>query len=250
MQTESGKPEGALGLGQPSAPVTCVPEGTQIAKRCYSCSKETSEAYSDTLLRCDTCDSVAFCSPKCKQSGIGQHQKLCDAIKMVQDHRRKKILEASVFSNSLHVGQQSKVASLVRDRCIVSCFLNDIQAKVLLDTGAQQVSIMSKDWYNSTQLCAPIHNIAELLDDQDSLRIQWGNGNNIPYIGWCNVDIQLDDKGPKIQVPFVVTSEKMKDPILGFNAIKLIVNQDDSGSLIGDRESNFNFEPDVRSKCF
>ena len=218
--------------GLPSAPEPGVPtKSYQATKRCYTCCKRIIGAETSELWRCDVCNNVAFCNKNCKQNGVEQHQKLCNSIKMLQDQKRKKLCKVGMFNTSLAPGQQNRIAGLVGERCLISCLFNNIETQVLLDTGAQ-VSIMSKDWYNKKHPHTPMRNINELLDDQDSLQIQWGNGNTIPYVGWCNVDIQLDTAGSKIQVPFVITSETLQEPIVGYNAIKLLVSQDDATRLV------------------
>ena len=63
--------------------------------------------------------------------------------------------------------------------------------------------------------------LPELLDDGDKLKIQWENSINIPFVGWTNLEIQLEGSDMTLSnVPFLVMSDYMERTILGFNMIK------------------------------
>ena len=61
--------------------------------------------------------------------------------------------------------------------------------------------------------------------------MQWGDEENIPFLGWgdMSVKIERDKKMTEVNVPFLVNTQKLNDTILGFNAIKhLVQNRNDT----------------------
>ena len=61
----------------------------------------------------------------------------------------------------------------------------------------------------------------ELLDDGTKLKIQSGNSANIPFVGWVNQEIQLESSDTTLpNIPLHVTSDYIERPILGFDVIK------------------------------
>ena len=75
-----------------------------------------------------------------------------------------------------------------------------------------------------------MENIQDILEEHDSLRVQWGNSNEIPFVGWVNLEVRLGsgESTSKVQVPFLVTTESLNNTILGFNAIKLLAQSNHS----------------------
>ena len=62
--------------------------------------------------------------------------------------------------------------------------------------------------------------------DSDSCRVQWGNTADIPFRGWVDMISTIGEEKNcwSVHVPFVATTEKLQQPILGFNAIKVIMD--------------------------
>ena len=74
-----------------------------------------------------------------------------------------------------------------------------------------------------------IKQLSELLDT--NLNLTAVNGTKVPYIGWVEVRVKLtppssDSSQEELLVPFLVTSEKLDCPILGYNVIEELVSQD------------------------
>ena len=72
---------------------------------------------------------------------------------------------------------------LVGDRCLLKCALENVDTKLLYDTGAQ-VSILSKSWLKENLINVPIRNIFELLDEDESI-VKTTMDTDIPYVRWC-----------------------------------------------------------------
>jgi len=101
--------------------------------------------------------------------------------------------------------------------------MNNVQTEALWDTGAQ-VSIVSKDWIAENLPTAESRQMDELLNDK-GLDLKAANGTEIPYEGWIEVSFKLmtsDDKHG-MSVPFLISTEAMDHPIIGYNVIEEIV---------------------------
>ena len=71
--------------------------------------------------------------------------------------------------------------------------------------------------------------MSELLDT--NLNLTAVNGTKVPYIGWAEVRVKLtapssDSNQEELLVPFLVASEKLDCPILGYNVIEGVLSQD------------------------
>ena len=71
-----------------------------------------------------------------------------------------------------------------------------------------------------------MRSLEEILDDCDSFRVQWGNTANIPFTGWVDMIVTIGEENNcgSVHVPFLVTTEKLQQPTLGFSAIKVIMD--------------------------
>jgi len=74
-----------------------------------------------------------------------------------------------------------------------------------------------------------IKQLSELLDTNLNLTAVYGT--KVPYIGWVEVRVKLtppssDSGQEELLVPFLVTSEKLDCPILGYNVNEELVNLD------------------------
>jgi hypothetical protein len=142
-----------------------------------------------------------------------------------QNQSQQKVDQATWVSH-LTPKQLAKMANLVGETCLVSCFLNGRQLEVLWDTGAQ-VSIMTNDFLNAKFPDVKKRDISQLLDSP--LEINAANGTAIPYTGWVELEFRLLSSGREdttVMVPFLITSEELNYPIVGYNVIKEIVQCD------------------------
>ena len=80
----------------------------------------------------------------------------------------------------------------------------------------------------------------DILSDADKLQVRWGNQEILPYEGYVELEVSLDNDTPasKILVPFLITPERLFYPILGTNAIEHISQNYQSNELA-----------DVLNKC-
>ena len=64
----------------------------------------------------------------------------------------------------------------------------------------------------------------EFLSDADKLQVRWSNQEILPYEGYLELKVLLDNDTPanEILVPFLITLERLHYPILGTNVIEHI----------------------------
>uniref|UniRef100_A0A1A8SA02 Gypsy retrotransposon integrase-like protein 1 n=1 Tax=Nothobranchius rachovii TaxID=451742 RepID=A0A1A8SA02_9TELE len=150
--------------------------------------------------------------------------------------------------------RKSRLVSLVGNRCTVNCFLDNHPAKVLWDSGAQS-SIVNENWRQNHLPHTIVRPVAELLDNE-TLTVFAANDTPIPYIGWIEVGFRLSsDLSPtsELQVPILVSSDSAvaSDPIIGYNVIEAIVNQEEVKTKGGRKQLAHNvskaFEITVRT---
>ena len=120
--------------------------------------------------------------------------------------------------------------------------MNDAATKVSLDTGAQ-VSLLLHKRLESNLPGAKILEVGELLDHCGRPRVHWGNHTEIPFHGWIDIKFELSDESTntveELQVPFLVIKEPLDNAILGFNVIKVLVNNtSNENALINSLQSN------------
>ena len=103
--------------------------------------------------------------------------------------------------------------------------MNGHQTEALLDTGAQ-VSVVSESFWKGS---LPWVELRDVDNWGIRLTLKAANGSVIPYIGWIEVTFDLDAEGSEaINVPFLVTTEELGEPIVGFNVIREMVRNSDN----------------------
>jgi len=101
---------------------------------------------------------------------------------------------------------------------MVKCLLDDCECDLLWDTDAQ-VSIISVELLQQHLGQVAIRQLSELLDTNLNSS-KWDQGT-LYWVGEVSAVITEE-----LLVPFLVTSEKVDCPILGYNAIEELVSQD------------------------
>ena len=119
--------------------------------------------------------------------------------------------------------QLHNLVKLVGERCTVKCLMNGYLVEALWDTGAQ-VSVVSLDFVKGILPDVAIRDVQELVST--NFQVKAANGSAIPYLGWIDVQFDLETQGGpsyQYQVPFLVTEEDIPEPIIGFNVIREMV---------------------------
>ena len=136
------------------------------------------------------------------------------------------------INNTGMKSKEAKIAKLVGEKCTVNCKVNGKYMELLLDTGAQ-VSIMSFNQF-STYFGDDLLESLDKLFPESLFAAQWGNKVDIPFVGWFSANVKMcnDRRVLEIEVPFLITSEVLEYPLLGFNAIEHLVTTGDIGHVM------------------
>ena len=216
---ERSETKGKLGGGIDKEQFISPPEPK--LRKCYYCLKNIVHTVN---IQCKNCKSVYYCDKTCQKNGWPHHETLCKTIHTLHENKIRKVYNTGSYNTNLSVKRSTEIAKLVGEKCIATCKLNQQPADVLLDTGAQ-VSIINKAYLQNKFPNLLIQHMKEIIDEPDSLRVQWGSSHDIPFDGWVNLTVTCGstDHSSSLDVPFLVTTENIPDPILGFNAIKQLM---------------------------
>lgn len=119
--------------------------------------------------------------------------------------------------------KSSRKANLVGSSNEVNVWLNDIEAKALLDTGSS-VSTVSKDFYDKFLSEIPLSPISELL------HIECADGESLPYHGYITVSLRMNDHAlsdQMIEVLFLVVPSRRYHTdvplLIGTNVLDILI---------------------------
>ena len=74
------------------------------------------------------------------------------------------------------------------------------------------------------------------MSSNDDLDLPAANGTVIPYKGWAEINLNIDPTKEnsefQMHVPFLVTSETLDYPIVGYNEIQEIIDRDSQESSV------------------
>ena len=143
----------------------------------------------DNYIYCHKCENIYFCNNKCEQDNK-KHLKLCQSISDLQRQHRDKILKTGTYSTTFTVNENRTVVSLVGKRSLLSHYLNDQPPTLLLDPGAQ-VSIINIKKFANNFPHVKIQYISLILDDYDTIMIQWGDDKDISFKGWVGMKVKI-----------------------------------------------------------
>ena len=170
----------------------------------------------------------------------------------LQQQHRDKILKAGTYPTALTVNENRAVASLIGEWRLLNCYLNDQPSTLLLASGAQ-VSIINIEEFAKNFPYVKVQHISLILDDCDTIRVQWGEDQDISFEGWVDMKVKIgqNDRLTEINVPFLVTSQKINNTILGFNAVKhLLQNKTDIETMVSILQTAFGNVDKSKMKSF
>ena len=168
----------------------------------------------------------------CQRRHYRSHQKICDAIFHLSNQQKKEVVKRGQYQANLTPKEQKTLIGLIGKQNVVKLYMNDKPVDILWDTGAN-ISIISKEYVNDLFPNAVIKNLHDILSDADKLQVRWGNQEILPYEGYVELEVSLDNDTPanEILVPFLITPERLHYPILGTNAIEHISQNYQSNEL-------------------
>ena len=210
---DSGVPGGKL---EHVAPEGEAATGKKEPPKCMMCCKET-----ENVEACPKCQCGIYCSKECRELD-GVHAMWCYWICRLSAHENEKKMRTEinmVDSNKLPYKMKRRLVKLVGDRPLVNIFLNGKKVKGLWDTGAM-VSLLNRAYLQKNHPEVAIHSIAEFLGQ--GLTLSAANNGEINIDGVAILDFGVDGE-ELFQIPFLVTSQQMSSPIIGYNTIEYLV---------------------------
>ena len=178
---------------------------------------------------------VRHCSQKCQKEQWKDHKILCQSICEFSEPGNQSAsglgdaCDPAFFSSHITAKLRGKIARVVGNKCIVKWSLDQEEFEVLWDTGAQ-VSLISQEMLDERLPYLEVKNISNLFDPSDNLDLLAASGTSIPYKGWTAIDLNIDSHNEisplQIRVPFLITTEDLDYPIIGFNVIQELADKD------------------------
>lgn len=144
------------------------------------------------------------------------------------EKRRKQPNKAtSPFTYDLPHSKRERLAKLIGRRALTHCNLNGLAVSALPDTGVQ-VSMIDRDWNSKYLPDTPVRPLSDIIGDKDELRVYAANGDVLPFDGWVALKVNLmgnEDPNLSITVPFLVSSLALERPLLGFNVLEEMIQE-------------------------
>ena len=184
------------------------------------------------LKTCGKYGVVKYCSKMCQRTHYRSHKKICDATFLLSNKQKQEVLKRGQYQANLTPKEQKTLIGLIRKQNFVKLYMNDKLVDILWDTGAN-ISIISKEYVNDLFPNVVIKNLHDILSDADKLQVRWGNQEILPYEGYVELEVSLDNDTPanEILLPFLITPERFHYPILDTNAIEHISQNYQSNEL-------------------
>ena len=175
-------------------------------------------------MACGKCKSGKYCSKLCQKKHFPDHSKYCSAISDLEKLELHKLYrDSSVREEQVDGKTQTKLLNLIGEKPLLKCKLDGKDAEVLWDTGSM-VSLVDTEWIKKHFPGKKLHSIEEFLQNQ-TLQIRAANSSEISFEGVLLFDFSLQCDSKTVTVPFLVTSQKISEPILGYNVIEYLVVQ-------------------------
>ena len=219
--------------------ITETDKSSEIVNKCCNCSKVCIK-----FKRCHKCHSGLYCSKSCRKKHYSTHEKLCTAIQELEAiENRKKLVFSVRETGQVHV--QNRLIQLVGEKPFLNCSLNSVNCDALWDTGSM-VSLLSFDWFRERFPDEAILSVSEFLEG-DNLHLCAANNTNVQVEGVAILEFSMGDNF-KVPVPFLLTKDCLKNPIIGYNVIEHLVSCDKNLELPALMKKSFPVVSDKTAK--
>ena len=145
-----------------------------------------------------------------------------DTVTANKGRRRRK---ATALPSAHTSPPDEPIAKLIGRKAETKCLFNGLAVSALVDTGAQ-VSIIDHSWKERYLPDLDIRPLAELMEDEEKLKVYAVNGDRVPFNGWVNITVNLpenQDPDLAIKVPFLVGHLPLETPLIGFNVVEELI---------------------------
>ena len=170
---------------------------------------------------CSGCKSTWYCSTKCQNLHKEYHSPYCTAIVDLLKIETDKIYRnQSVRQEQVDVNTKRKVMKLVGEKPMLTCRLDGKQVELLWDTGSM-VSLVDRAWVNENFPDKELLPVSDFISE--GLNVRAANATTINFDGVILWKFTLDEDDEGFEVPVLVSSQKITEPILGYNVIEHLV---------------------------
>ena len=205
----SGKPLEDADVRQPVSLVAKTSTTT-----CIQCATD----FSGPVVRCEDCGSGCYCSAECRKVHVPVHNQLCKAI---QEAVRLEFRKSGFSVREVNQATvKNRLVSLVGEKPILNCQINNADCKALWDTGSM-VSMVGKEWLEENFPDEEVMPVLKFLEGDD-LHLVAANNTRVDVEGVAILELGVG--GRNVAVPFVVCKEKLVQPLVGYNVIKHLVS--------------------------
>ena len=219
----------------------CCENGAEVC--CIVCGS------SEDVRRCGGCKAVFYCSKLCQISHLEYHRQYCchipELVKIETDKLYARCVKQSVRQVQFDMATKRKMVKLVGEKPMLNCYYGGKSVHVLWDTGSM-VSMVDRHWLRENFPDEKVYSVEEFLGT--SLHLQAANATTIKFDGVVILRFSLEEEGGFL-VPFLVSSDAMENPILGYNVIAdLILNGSDKQkkaleNSLASQRTDFSIDP-------
>ena len=202
------------------------------------------------MRRCGGCKVVRYCSKFCQISHREEHEKYCchipELVKIETEKLYAGCVKQSVRQVQFDMVTHRKMVKLVGEKPMLKCYYGGKLVNVLWDTGSM-VSMIDRYWWKENFPNEHIYSVEEFLGT--SLHLQAANATSVKFDGVVILKFTLNEEEEGFMVPYLVSSEAMESPILGYNVIEhLILNGSPAQKKaleesLGTQKSGFSLQP-------
>ena len=171
------------------------------------------------MIKCLDCKSGRYCSVICRQQNFPSHEKLCSAIQELECLEKSKFKSPTIRENG-NLEIQNRLVKLIGNKPFLNCKLHGISSSVLWDTGSM-ISLVDIQWVKKNIPDADIQSISKFMGDEET-EFKAANNTDVKMAGVVILEFSFEGQS-EILVPFLVTTDKLSNPIVGYNVIENLV---------------------------
>ena len=201
-------PVGEEATDKEKTPISCLVCGTDVPKK--------------KILSCSKCSGGKYCSSACLESHTN-HTQYCPWICKLESLETEKRMRREINmmdTDKLPYKMKLQLVKLVGARPLVNVQLNGKRVQGLWDTGAM-ISLINEKLLQELFPGIKVHTIRDFTGED--FKVTVANKSIMSVSGVAVLDFGVDESQALFQVPFLVTSQEMSCPIIGYNTIEHLV---------------------------
>ena len=150
------------------------------------------------------------------------HDRYCNVIQDLECLEKDKLYRDYTVSEKLTDNKhRRKLVKLVGEKPLINCRLEGTPCKALWDTGSM-ISLIDRQWLQQNLPKQKIYSVKEFMGNE-TLNLKAANNTNVPIQGIVLLKFALPDTKTEFTVPFIVSTQNINNPIIGYNTIEYLV---------------------------